>query len=79
MSVSSQLCCTPQTDAVLCVNHISIKLGILFIFKDFIEFLTIFFLLLMFWFFGCKACGILSTQPGIKPTSPLLEHEVLTA
>ena len=32
----------------------------------------------MFWFFGHKACGILAPQPGIKPTPPALEGEVLT-
>ena len=31
----------------------------------------------MFWFFGYEACGILASQPGIKPTSPALEGEVL--
>ena len=32
----------------------------------------------MFWFFGLEACGILAPQPGIKPTPPVLEEEVLT-
>ena len=32
----------------------------------------------MFWLFGCKACGILSPQPGIKPSPPALEGGVLT-
>ena len=32
----------------------------------------------MFWFFDHKACGILAPQPGIEPTSPVLESEVLT-
>ena len=32
----------------------------------------------MFWFFGCEACGILAPQPGIEPTPPALEGEVLT-
>ena len=31
----------------------------------------------MFWLFGHKACGILAPQPGIKPTPPELEGEVL--
>ena len=31
----------------------------------------------MFWFFGYEACGILASQPGIKPTPPALEGEVL--
>jgi len=33
----------------------------------------------MFWFFGCKACGILALQLGIEPTLPVLEGKVLTA
>ena len=33
----------------------------------------------MFWFFGCKACGILVPQPGIKPAPSALKGEVLTA
>ena len=32
----------------------------------------------MFWFFGLEAHGILASQPGIKPTTPALEGEVLT-
>ena len=32
----------------------------------------------MFWIFGCEACGILAPQPGIEPTLPALEGEVLT-
>ena len=32
----------------------------------------------MFWFFGCKACGILVPQPGIKPVPSALKGEVLT-
>ena len=31
----------------------------------------------MFWFFGQEACGILVPQPGIEPTPPALEGEVL--
>ena len=31
----------------------------------------------MFWFLSCEACGILNPQPGIKPTPPALEGEVL--
>ena len=47
------------------------------IFKVFIEFVTI---LLLFYvlFFGHEACGILAPQPGIKPTAPALEGDVLT-
>ena len=33
---------------------------------------------IMFWFFGHEACGILAPQPGIEPTLPALEVEVLT-
>ena len=47
------------------------------IFKVFIEFVTK-LLCFMFWFFGCKACGILAPRPGIEPASPALESEVLT-
>ena len=32
----------------------------------------------MFWFFGYKACGILSAWPGTELTSPTLEGVVLT-
>ena len=32
----------------------------------------------MLWFFGHEACGILAPQPGIEPTPPALEGEVLT-
>ena len=45
------------------------------ILKVFIEFVMILFL---FWFFGCKACGILAPWPGVEPTHPTLEGEVLT-
>ena len=31
----------------------------------------------MFWIFGHKACGILTPQPGIEPTPPELEGEIL--
>ena len=45
------------------------------IFKVFIEFATILFWF-MFWYFGHKACGILAPQPGIEPTPSALEGEV---
>ena len=32
----------------------------------------------MFWFFGHEACGILVPRPGVEPTTPVLEGEVLT-
>ena len=41
-------------------------------FKVFIEFATILFAF-MFFSFGHKACGILVPQPGIEPTTPMLE------
>ena len=31
-----------------------------------------------FWFFGYKACGILTPWPGIEPAPPALEGKVLT-
>ena len=43
----------------------------------FIEFVTV-LLLFMFWIFGCKACGILTPQLGMEPTSLALEGKVLT-
>ena len=47
------------------------------VFKVFIEFVMILF---WFWlgFFGHKARGILAAWPGVKPTPPALEGEVLT-
>ena len=44
------------------------------IFKVFIEFAIVLF---MFWFFGIKACGILVSPPGIKPTPLALEGKNL--
>ena len=32
----------------------------------------------MFWLFDHEACGILAAQPGIEPTPPAWEGEVLT-
>ena len=46
------------------------------IFKVFIEFVTICFCF-MFWYFGQEACEILAPWPGIEPTPPALENEVL--
>ena len=51
------------------------------ILKVFIEFITILLLFYGFFFvffFGPGACRILAPQPGIKPTSPALQGEVLT-
>ena len=49
-------------------------------FKVFIEFVTILlpFFFSLFWFFGPKACGVLAPWPGIEPTHPALEGEILT-
>ena len=48
------------------------------IFKTLIEFITILLLFYVFGFFGHEACGVLAPWPGIKPTTPALEGEVLT-
>ena len=48
------------------------------IFKVFIESVTVLLLFVMFWFFGCKSCGILASWSEIKPKSPTLEGEILT-
>ena len=45
------------------------------ILKVFTEFVII---LLLFYIFGHKACGILAPRPGIKPAPPELEGKVLT-
>ena len=42
-------------------------------YKVFIKFVTI---LLLFWFFSPKACGILAPLLGIKPSPSALESEV---
>ena len=51
------------------------------IFKVFIEFVPILLLFcfggLFFFFFWPQTCGILASQPGIEPSSPVLEGEVL--
>ena len=47
-------------------------------FLVFIEFVTVLFLFYVLTCFGCEACGILATLPGIKPTPPALEGEVFT-
>ena len=33
----------------------------------------------MFWIFGHQACGFLAPGPGIEPSTPELEGEVLTS
>ena len=45
--------------------------------KVFIELVTM-LLKKKFWFFGHNACEILAPWPGIKPTPPTLEGDVLT-
>ena len=42
------------------------------IFNVFIEFATV-LLRFMFYFFGCKAYGILASRPVIEPTFPAFE------
>ena len=41
--------------------------GILIFFNVFMEFVMIFLLLIIFWYFACEACGILAPRPGIQP------------
>ena len=48
------------------------------IFKVFLEFVTIWFLVFIFYFFGHKACGILAQGSRIKPLPLTLEGQVLT-
>ena len=47
------------------------------VFKVFIEFVTVLLWFYVLFFFSCKSCGILAPQPGIEPTPPALEGEVL--
>ena len=37
-----------------------------------------YFFCFMSWSFGCQACGIVASQPGIKLSPPALEGKVLT-
>ena len=46
--------------------------------KVFMEFVVILLLFHVLFFFGEEACGILTPQPGIEHTPPILEGEVLT-
>jgi len=48
------------------------------ILKLFNEFVHNIASVLCFGFFGPGVCGILAPQPGIEPTPPALEGEVLT-
>lgn len=41
------------------------------LFKVFIEFVQYCFCF-KFWFFGCKACGILASRLGIQPHTPCI-------
>ena len=45
------------------------------IFKVFVEFVQY---CLMFWLFGCKACGMLNPQARIEPIPPALDGEAFT-
>lgn len=44
--------------------------------KIFTDFVTVLLLLLMFWFFGHKTCGIIAPYLEIEPPPPALEDEV---
>ena len=44
-----------------------------------LHYCSVFCLLLMFWFFGQEARGILAAWSGIEPTPPVLEGDVFTA
>ena len=46
------------------------------VFKVFVEFVTILLLFYVYWFFGCKACGILASQAGMEPSTSALEVKV---
>ena len=47
------------------------------IFKVFVEFVTILLLFYVNWFFGCKACGILASQPGMEPSTSAIGSKSL--
>ena len=53
---------------------------LLSLFKSLLNFFffTILLLFYILCFFGQEACGILPPPPGIKPTFPALEGEILT-
>ena len=44
----------------------------------FVEFVTVLLLFYVLVFFAWEACGILTPQPGFKPTTPTLEGKVPT-
>ena len=46
-------------------------------FKVLIEFVTLWLLFYVLFFFAHEACGIFAPRPGTKPTPPALEGEVL--
>ena len=61
------------------------SLCLISLFEDFIEFaitLLLFYGFVFFFFFlegvGQEVCGVLAARPGIKPTTPALEGQVLT-
>jgi len=45
--------------------------------KSFWSLLEHYFCFFIFWFFGCRSCGILAPWPGIKPVPHVLGGEVL--
>ena len=47
------------------------------VFKVFIEFVTILLLFYVLAFWPRRMCDILASQPGMEPTPPILECEVL--
>ena len=46
--------------------------------KSLLNLLQLRLFFLMLWLTDHKACGILASQPGIEPTHPALEGEILT-
>ena len=61
------------TEKYCCLKELFLTIFLLIFFlmwtivKVFIELVTILLLLFMFWFLGCRACGILTPRPGIQP------------
>ena len=53
------------------------KPSFVFFFKSLLNLLQYCFCF-MFWLFGCDACGIPASRPGIEPALSALEGEVLT-
>ena len=81
--------CVYKCDITYPLYQIFLKriIGLIFFFffdvdhflKIVIEFVTIFPLFYVLFFFGPEACGTLAARPGIKPIPPALEGEVLTS